>query len=124
MAWKTPVPTAAILSCATTGSVASGSSLPSGSFFVATPSQSSRLATAGAGSVPFTGAAKSAGDMGAIDAASHVSFGAAADSMPSRSVYACFARSCVVNGARPTTVAPSFASAPDSSDVTFAYACA
>ncbi len=81
------MPTDAIWSCARTGSVASGSSEPSGSFAVGatTPSQSSRLAVAPVGSVPPTGAAKTAGAMGAIEALSHASAGTGSASSASRS---------------------------------------
>src|ERR1019366_8878608 len=105
-AWKTAVPTAASWSWARTGRVKSGSSVLSGSFCVATPSQSSSDAVNPAGSAPLTGAANFVAPMGASDAASHFSASGGIASSDSRSVIISPVVAIVVYGAIATTRAP------------------
>lgn len=83
MALNTAVPMASMASCARTGRFASGSSVLSGSFCVATPSQSSRLAVKPMGSGVWL--VNFVAPMGAIAPPSHASVGAGAVSSASRS---------------------------------------
>ena len=125
MASKTPVPIAAILSCPLTGRVPSGSSLPSGAraaVGLTTPSQSSRVAVKPCGSGPPVPRTNRVAPIGATDAASHFSVGAADASSAARIAKRSRVAWFVVYGAMATMLAPSVASAGPTSSATLSYA--